>query len=415
LPAVSGRFLFTGRFVPVRALARAFLVRDNTAKEEFIMEILAVDIGTGTQDILVFNTDLDPENSYKLVVPSPTMIFQRQVQRATRLRKPVLLTGVLMGGGPLTWAVEAHIAAGLAVYATPSAARTFDDDLEAVQREMGVTLVGEDEAQALRGDVMRLELADLDLDTIAAAFGHLGYSLAPDLIAVAVFDHGDAPVGYSDRQFRFDYLDERIRACGRLSAFAYRADEIPNTMTRLQAVAGAARRLGMPMMVMDTAPAAILGATLDVAVAERAQVLVANIGNFHTLVFRLGPTGIEGVFEHHTGEVTRDRLDDLVAALAAGTLTHQDVFDDRGHGAAVLASDPMQLRDDSWNLAVTGPRRSLIGDSRHRAYYAVPYGDMMMAGCFGMLRALGDVYPDYAQAVLDSLARPGGRPPWEIV
>jgi len=379
------------------------------------MEILAVDIGTGTQDILVFNTDLDPENSYKLVVPSPTMIFHRQVRRATRLRKPVLLTGVLMGGGPLTWAVEAHIAAGLAVYATPSAARTFDDDLEAVQREMGVTLVGEDEAQTLPGDVMHLELADLDLDLIAAAFGHLGYSLAPDLIAVAVFDHGDAPVGYSDRQFRFDYLDQRIRESGRLSAFAYRADEIPNTMTRLQAVAGAARRLGMPMMVMDTAPAAILGATLDVAVAERAQVLVANIGNFHTLVFRLGPTGIEGVFEHHTGEVTRDRLDDLVAALAAGTLTHEDVFDDRGHGAAVLASEPMRLRDDSWNLAVTGPRRSLIRDSRHRAYYAVPYGDMMMAGCFGMLRALPDVYPDYAQPVLDCLARPGGRPPWEVV
>ena len=379
------------------------------------MEILAVDIGTGTQDILVFNTDLDPENSYKLVVPSPTMIFHRQVRRATRLRKPVLLTGVLMGGGPLTWAVEAHIAAGLAVYATPSAARTFDDDLEAVQREMGVILVGEDEAQTLPGDVMHLELADLDLDLIAAAFGHLGYSLAPDLIAVAVFDHGDAPVGYSDRQFRFDYLDQRIRESGRLSAFAYRADEIPNTMTRLQAVAGADRRLGMPMMVMDTAPAAILGATLDVAVAERAQVLVANIGNFHTLVFRLGPTGIEGVFEHHTGEVTRDRLDDLVAALAAGTLTHEDVFDDRGHGAAVLASEPMRLRDDSWNLAVTGPRRSLIRDSRHRAYYAVPYGDMMMAGCFGMLRALPDVYPDYAQPVLDCLARSGGRPPWEVV
>ena len=379
------------------------------------MEILAVDIGTGTQDILVFNTDLDPENSYKLVVPSPTMIFHRQVRRATRLRKPVLLTGVLMGGGPLTWAVEAHIAAGLAVYATPSAARTFDDDLEAVQREMGVILVGEDEAQTLPGDVMHLELADLDLDLIAAAFGHLGYSLAPDLIAVAVFDHGDAPVGYSDRQFRFDYLDQRIRESGRLSAFAYRADEIPNTMTRLQAVAGADRRLGMPMMVMDTAPAAILGATLDVAVAERAQVLVANIGNFHTLVFRLGPTGIEGVFEHHTGEVTSDRLDELVAALAAGTLTHEDVFDDRGHGAAVLASEPMRLRDDSWNLAVTGPRRSLIRDSRHRAYYAVPYGDMMMAGCFGMLRALPDVYPDYAQPVLDCLARSGGRPPWEVV
>lgn len=379
------------------------------------MEILAVDIGTGTQDILVYNTELDPENSYKLVVPSPTMIFHRQVRYATELRKPIVLTGVLMGGGPLTWAVETHIGAGLSVYATPSAARTFNDDLEAVQREMGVTVVSEDEARMLPDDVVHLELTDLDFEMIAAAFAHYGYALVPDLIAVAVFDHGDAPPGYSDRQFRFDYLEQRIRESGRLSAFAYRAEDIPSAMTRLRAVAGTALQMGIPMMVMDTAPAAILGATLDAAVAERARVLIANIGNFHTLVFRLGRAGIEGLFEHHTGEVTRNRLDDLVAALVAGTLTHQDVFDDRGHGAAVLASEPMQLRGDSWNLAVTGPRRNLMRDSRHRSYYAVPYGDMMMAGCYGMLRALPDLYPDCAQPVLDSLARAGGRPPWEIL
>ena len=40
----------------------------------------------------------------------------------------------------------------------------------------------------------------------------------------------------SDRQFRFDYLDRRIRAENRLSAFAYRAEDVPAEMTRLQAV-----------------------------------------------------------------------------------------------------------------------------------------------------------------------------------
>jgi uncharacterized protein (DUF1786 family) len=175
------------------------------------MEILAVDIGTGTQDILVCNSELDLENSFKLVVPSPTMVFHREIRHATELQRPVLLTGVLMGGGPLTWAAEAHLDAGLRLYATPSAARTFNDDLELVQREMGVIVVSVDEAESLPDEVMRLDLKDFDFERIAASLAQLGYSLTPDLIAVAVFDHGDAPPGYSDRQFRFDYLERRIQ------------------------------------------------------------------------------------------------------------------------------------------------------------------------------------------------------------
>jgi uncharacterized protein (DUF1786 family) len=262
--------------------------------------------------------------------------------------------------------------------------------------------------------VIRLDLKDFDFEMIAAALAKFGYSLKPDLIAVAVFDHGDSPPGYSDRQFRFDYLERRVRETGRLSAFAFRKDGIPDIMTRLQAVARTAPDMGIPVMVMDTAPAAVLGATLDPAVAEREQVLVANIGNFHALVFRLGPSGIEGLFEHHTGEVTPERLDDLVDKLAAGTLTHQDVFNDQGHGAVVFESRPITLFDERWHLAVTGPRRNLVTTSRHRPYYAVPYGDMMMAGCFGMLRAIPDLFPEYAGPLLDSLKGSGGRAPWEV-
>jgi uncharacterized protein (DUF1786 family) len=57
-----------------------------------------------------------------------------------------------------------------------------------------------------------LELKDFDFELISKTFNDYGVSL-DDLsaIAVAVFDHGNAPAGVSDRQFRFDYLDERIR------------------------------------------------------------------------------------------------------------------------------------------------------------------------------------------------------------
>ena len=112
------------------------------------MQILTIDVGTGTQDIFLYDSRLDLENGFKLVVPSPTMIVRQQIQDATQRGEEVLLTGVIMGGGPSHWAAEDHIRAGYPVYATPQAARSFDDDLEVVG-EMGIKVVSEDEVAPL--------------------------------------------------------------------------------------------------------------------------------------------------------------------------------------------------------------------------------------------------------------------------
>ena len=186
------------------------------------MKILCVDVGTGTQDIFLYDSQVDLENGFKLVVPAPTMIVHRQLKEATRRGDPILLTGVTMGGGPSQWATEAHIRAGHPVWATPDAARSFNDDLNEVGA-MGVQLVSDDEARALSDEVVRLELRDFDFHIIARALAQFGVRL-DDLtaVAVAVFDHGAAPPGYSDRQFRFDYITERLAQNGRLSAFAFR-------------------------------------------------------------------------------------------------------------------------------------------------------------------------------------------------
>ncbi len=381
------------------------------------MKILTVDVGTGTQDIFLYDSRLDLENGFKLVVPSPTMIVHRQLQAATRRRQPVVLTGVIMGGGPSAWATETHIQAGLPLYATPDAARSFNDDLEKVQK-MGVRLVSEDEAARLPDGVARLELQDFNFESIAAAFAAFGVSL-DDLsaVAVAVFDHGDSPPDYSDRQFRFDYLDERIQEKNALSAFAYLAEDLPPIMTRLEAVAVSARRSpaldSLPLVVMDTAPAAVLGATFDPWVRSRERVMIANVGNFHTLAFRLGPDGIEGVFEHHTGLLNRDQLDDLLRSLADGSLRHADVFGHHGHGALIY--DPRLLPlNDEYGVVVTGPRRGKMVGSSLRPYFAVPFGDMMIAGCFGLLAATADLLPDLAEPIRRSLAgEPTNVAPWD--
>ena len=391
------------------------------------MRILAIDVGTGTQDVFLFDSRLDLENGFKLVVPSPTMIVHRRLREATRRKQAVLLTGVTMGGGPSTWAAEEHLRAGLELYATPDAARTFNDDLDAV-RAMGVRLVGEDEVSRFPATVQKLELRDFDFEAIAQALEMFGVNMEGlSAVAVAVFDHGNSPPGYSDRQFRFDYLDQRIRQENRLSAFAYRAEDIPPIMTRLLAVAESARQIAspfladVPLLVMDTAPAAILGATFDPLVKARQRIMVANLGNFHTLAFRLGPSGIEGVFEHHTGLLDPPRLEDYLLALADGSLRQGEVFGAFGHGALVYESAPLSMERGDFNLVVTGPQRNLLRTSASRSsslrpYFAVPFGDMMMAGCYGLLAATADLLPELAEPIRASMdnATGAGVAPWDI-
>ena len=45
------------------------------------MQILTVDIGTGTQDILLFDSERGPENCLKLVMPLPTLLIRGRIQR----------------------------------------------------------------------------------------------------------------------------------------------------------------------------------------------------------------------------------------------------------------------------------------------------------------------------------------------
>jgi len=380
------------------------------------MYILAVDIGTGTQDILLHNTRLSVENGYKLVVPSPTMIINRRVKQETSRRSSILLEGSIMGGGPSNWAVRGHLEQGLPVFATPDAAKSFNDDLEVIRRS-GITLVSEDEAASLPDSIVRIKLTDFDFDSINQAFMQFGVSLNQlEAIALAVFDHGNAPAGYSDRQFRFDYINNQITENGRLSTFAFTSSEIPAAMTRMQAAADAAGGLGIPVVVMDTAPAAVQGALLDEKISGQRQKIIANIGNFHTLAFKINEDAIQGVFEHHTGLVNTEKMDRLISKLADGSLTHDEVFSDQGHGAWVKREKQKQLQDLDIHLTITGPRRNMMKTSHFQPYFAAPFGDMMLTGCFGLLKAVADVMPDLHDEIIDSLSAlsPQNNAPWDV-
>jgi len=365
------------------------------------MQILAVDVGTGTQDIYLLQSGVAPENGFKLVMPSPTMMIRKKIQAATMRGEDLLLTGVTMGGGPNSWAAEDHLQAGNKIYATPQAARTFNDDLDRVHREMGIEVVSEDEAAAL--NLTRIELRDFDYRAIAHSFASFGAEINPTAVAVAVFDHGAAPADVSDRKFRFDYIERRIRSHNRLSAFAYLSPEIPPFLTRMRSVVDSSDGFDCPLVLMDTAPAAILGATLDPVVASRERRMIANVGNFHTLAFRTGHAGIEGVFEHHTGLIDPNRLDSLLEALADGTLSNDRIFTENGHGALIIDPKALALSNHDYGVFVTGPRQGMLRASRLRPYFAVPFGDMMLSGCFGLVSACAELLPEFGEQIRATL------------
>src|SRR5512135_631768 len=130
------------------------------------MKILAIDVGTGTQDILLFDTGTEVENCLQMVMPSPTVLVARQIRNATARGEDVLLTGTIMGGGPSSWAADDHLRAGHRVFATPSAGKSFNDDLAEVEKS-GIRIVSEDEAKRL--NARRVEMRDVDLDALRRA------------------------------------------------------------------------------------------------------------------------------------------------------------------------------------------------------------------------------------------------------
>ncbi len=362
------------------------------------MRILAVDVGTGTQDILLFDSEQPVENALQLIMPSPTQIAADRIRKATRARLPVVLTGVIAGGGPCHWALEDHLRAGLAAYATPEAAATFDDDLDSV-RAMGVTIVSDDEATRAEGE--RVRLRDLDLEAIRAALGAFDVSGDFDGLAVGCLDHGAAPPGYSDRLFRFEHLRRVVERRNDLRAFAYLPEELPDYLTRAQTLLSCIRDEGRTVF-LDTGPAAALGALQDPLVGGRDEQLVLNLGNMHALAFHLRGTRIISLYEHHTGEVTAEQIEDFTERLLNGNLPHEAVFDSKGHGVYYADGDAGSVGDRAI-VAVTGPQRGKLRGSRLDPYFAVPHGDMMVSGCFGLLWAFAERKRESREEILASL------------
>ncbi|WP_340819402.1 DUF1786 family protein [Methanolobus sp. WCC4] len=346
------------------------------------MRTLAIDVGTGTQDILLYDTEKEVENSLVMVMPSPTVIIAGKVKKATEEGKDIFLKGHVMGGGPSVRAIKSHLDSGYKVYATVNAALTIKDDLERV-RSMGIKIL--DDSDAAPEDVEEIVLQDIDQDAIRRALENFGVEM-PGNIAVAVQDHGNSP-DISNRIYRFRIFERFIDDGGDFSRFAYKKEKIPEEFTRMASVARSLE--DMDIIVMDTGPAAIFGALLDPQAAQPA--IVVNIGNGHTLAAIVNDNRVVALFEHHTSALDGEKLQRYIDDFASGQLTFDDIFNDGGHGCYIKETPG---HDAIRSIMITGPRRNILQDMDEedkderiwsKLHFAAPYGNMMLSGCYGLL------------------------------
>jgi len=335
--------------------------------------ILCLDIGSGTQDVLLYFPDREIENCPKLVLPSPAKVLAGRIRKATAQGLPVHLTGCNMGGG-FHSAMRGHLAAGLPFSCTRAAAFSVADDLAALAAS-GVTIREDAPAGALS-----LLAVDYDPAFWARALDTLGLP-RPALVAACAQDHGFHP-GQSNRRGRFVLWEKLLHeADGHPESLLYH--DVPACFTRLIDLRASIG--GGP--VADTGAAAVLGALFEPALrrrsAERGFTLV-NVGNSHTVAFLVHQDRVHGVYEHHTGLLDAERLWGQLARFRKGLLPFEEVFDDRGHGAMHL---PLPEAAGGFaDTVVIGPRRGML--EGFDAEFPAPGGDMMLTGSFGLVEGL---------------------------
>lgn len=335
------------------------------------MRILAVDVGFGTQDILLYEDSKILENCIKMVFPSMTQLLAKEVKKST---SDLCIHGITMGGGPLAHAIEQHLLKGYKVRMTLPAAKSIRDDLNQV-KEMGVQIVEEHEPGKCRGK--RLLTRDVDFPFLKDILHGLGESFTFDWIAVAVQDHGYAK-DKSDREFRFEKFREALESDGKLSSLGFTSP--PSYYSRMSSIVEEVKKYHTGgVFVADTKIAAIAGGLYGV---KETPVIAIDVGNGHTTaaIVEKGNEVI-GLFEHHTHMLSSRTLEDYLRRFAKGRLTNDEVYNEGGHGCYLRETPEEEPR----RIIATGPRRHLLRGSSLKVSYASPMGDVMMTGPLGLV------------------------------
>ena len=163
------------------------------------MKILAIDVGTGTKDILLYDSEKEIENSMKLVIPSPHLTIGQMISYC---ESDIYFDGVIMGGGKIKERCLEHMEKGYKVVFEDLAARTIRDNIEQV-KSYGFEVVDEDayEKDSKYSNYSKISLKDVDVNHLIDIFSSFDLDLKVDELIVAVQDHGYSE-DMGDRDFR---------------------------------------------------------------------------------------------------------------------------------------------------------------------------------------------------------------------
>ena len=340
------------------------------------MRILAIDVGTGTQDIMIYDTEKELENSIKLVLPSPHLYISQQM---SEIENDIYFKGEIMGGGKIKRSILEHMEKGYKVVMEPVCAKTIRDDLNQV-KAIGIEIA--DNKKEYQG-YTKITMGDINITKLSEFL--LGYDLEFDFdeIAIAVQDHGYNE-NMGDRDFRFEKIREKVSKPISPLEFGFKED-VPEYFTRMQAVKRQIKNEGIETvpLVMDTKFASIAGMCYDDVAKKLNSFIVIDIGNGHTTAASIEDGKIQGVFEHHTSSLTGESLERYMKRLASGEITHEEVHEDHGHGAHVL--NPISKIE---KVIVSGPKRELIEKTNLDWHHAAPGGDVMMTGTIGLIKTV---------------------------
>jgi uncharacterized protein (DUF1786 family) len=342
---------------------------------------LTIDIGAGTMDVLCY---VPQENMhYKAVVASPVRTLAAAV-RATA--GDLLVSGVEMGGGPVTEALQERTRTNRVIMSAEAAATLHHHPARVT--EMGIQIATDAEIDVLTagGGFSHIRLGDLEFERIERIIRDFGLPFEFEAVAVCAQDHGVAPPGISHLDFRHTLFKARLDEQPFPHTLLHTPDTLPAEFNRLTSIARSAA--GLPtesVYVMDSGMAAILGASMDPALRDKSCAMVLDIATSHTVGAALGNGELLSSFEYHTHDITLERLEHLLRDCADGRLEHARILAEGGHGAYLRKApgyDAIQA------IVATGPKRRLLAPSRLPITWGAPWGDNMMTGCVGLLEAV---------------------------
>lgn len=375
---------------------------------------LLIDIGKGTEDILLKIDDIPLHNAIQVVVPSMAQLLAKLLRKDTS--DHIFIDGDLIAGEP--WHKEIYrIAKTKSVYMTINAARSLKYNLSRVENRKIIILDesdfgkemakhGIDLPSEIHGYHYKLDsnssyyhLSDINWERL---FHIIQKSLIKiediSKVLVCCQDHGEPPNSErSVRDFRIERIYGPLSKRSKLEDLIRSASEIPLDLPRHQSITKSILRhfphlKSDDIFLMDSSPAVILGAIdyFEVNNMIYNQRFVINLGNGHTLIVFLDERKVMMIYEIHTSGVDPKQLVEKLRELLSGRLTHEKVIESGGHG--IFSSEEFDPYTEAKiddilekKLFVLGPNRSKL--SELNVEFINPGGSMMMAGPLGLLYA----------------------------